>query len=145
MENSIGVVTIAAIPTPTTNTFIKRFQATYKRAASVESALHYTGMHLLARAIAAAETQDNVYAVRAAFAKALPMLADRHVLEMHGITTGGHIHIGTGMQQVKDGKFQKTDLLLWWTNKPEEIANINKTSKYTAPMKPYKLKIAPLD
>ena len=145
MENSMGVTTMAGIPVPATNTFIKRYQAAYQRAANTESALHYAGMYLLARAIAAAETQDNVYAIRAAFPKALPLLADQHVLEMHSISNGGLVHVGTGIQQVKEGKFQKADVLLWWTNKPEEIANINKVTKYTAPMKPYKLKIAPLD
>jgi branched-chain amino acid transport system substrate-binding protein len=145
MENSMGVTTLAAIPAPATNTFIKRYQAAYQRAANTESALHYTGMHLLAKAIATAETQDNVYAVRAAFPKALPLLADQHMLEMHSISNGGLVHVGTGIQQVKEGKFQKADVLLWWTNKPEELAHIAKTTKYTIPMKPYKLKIAPLD
>ena len=145
MENSMGVTTMAGIPAPATNTFIKRYQAAYQRMANTESALHYSGMHLLAKAIATAETQDNVYAVRAAFPKALPLLADQHILEMHSISNGGLVHVGTGIQQVKEGKFQKADVLLWWTNKPEEIANINKVTKYTAPMKPYKLKIAPLD
>ena len=136
---------MAGVPAPATNTFIKRYQATYQRMANTESALHYTGMYLLAKAIAAAETQDNVYAVRAAFPKALPLLADQHVLEMHSISNGGLVHVGTGIQQVKDGKFQKADVLLWWTNKPEEIAHIAKTTKYTIPMKPFKLKIANLD
>ncbi len=145
MENSMGVTTMAGVPAPATNTFIKRYQATYQRMANTESALHYTGMYLLAKAIAAAETQDNVYAVRAAFPKALPLLADQHVLEMHSISNGGLVHVGTGIQQVKDGKFQKADVLLWWTNKPEEIAHIAKTTKYTIPMKPFKLKIANLD
>ena len=145
MENSMGVTTMAGIPAPATNTFIKRYQAAYQRMANPESALHYSGMHLLAKAIATAETQDNVYAVRAAFPKALPLLADQHILEMHSISNGGLVHVGTGIQQVKEGKFQKADVLLWWTNKPEEIANVNKITKYTAPMKPYKLKISTLD
>lgn len=142
MENGMGVTTLAAIPVPAANTFVKRYQAAYQRMANTESALHYSAMYLLAKAIAAAETQDNVYAVRAAFPKALPLLADQHILEMHSISKGGLVHVGTGIQSVTNGKFAPTDTLLWWTTKPEEIAQVLKASKYTKPMKPYKVKIA---
>ena len=97
--------------------------------------LHYQAMHALAKAIAAAGTQDNVYAIRAAFPKALPMLGDKFPAEMFGISPAGRIIMPAVIQSIQGGKFAQADVYIWWTKTSEEFENIKKISKSTPPKK----------
>ncbi|MFO7570773.1 MAG: ABC transporter substrate-binding protein [Smithellaceae bacterium] len=135
MENSIGTASANSVPVPASNAFEKKYRDTYKRINSWEAMLHYQSMHALAKAIAAAGTQDNVYAVRAAFPKALPMLGDKFPAELFGITPTGRIIMPAVIQSIQGGKFAQADVYIWWTKTAEEFENIKKISKSTPPKK----------
>lgn len=135
MENAIGTANISSVPVPAMSPFDKKYKETYRRNPSWEVALHYGAMHALAKAIAAAGTQDNVYAVRAAFAKAMPMLGDKYPGEMHGISSAGRILMPAVIQAIQGGKFAQADVFIWWTKTPEEFENVKKISKITIPKK----------
>lgn len=135
MENSIGTATASSVPVPVLASFEKKYKDAYKRINTWEAMLHYQAMHSLAKAIAAAGTQDNVYAVRAAFPKALPMLGDKYPAEMFGISNTGRILMPAVMQSIKGGKFSPADVYIWWTKTPDEFENVKKISKSTPPKK----------
>lgn len=136
MENAIGTANVSSVPSPVSSTFIKKYQDTYKRIVTWEAMLHYGSMHALAKAIAAAGTQDNVYAVRAALPKALPMLGDRYPAEMFGVSDAGRIYMPAVIQSIKGGKFAQADVYVWWTKTPAEFESVNKLSKIMIPRKP---------
>ena len=135
MENAIGTANFTSIPVPVMSSFDKKYRDAYKRITTWEAALHYGSMHALAKAIAAAGTQDNVYAVRAALPKALPMLGDKYPGEMYGVSGAGRIYMPTVIQAIKGGKFTQPDVYIWWTNSTEEFENVKKTSKINLPKK----------
>ncbi len=142
MEDAIGTAAVLSLPVPMTNTFDKRYRDAYKRINTWEAVLHYMSMHTLARAIAAAGTQDNVYAVRAAFPKALPLLGDRFPGDYYGISSAGRIYMPIVIQSIKGGKFTKSDAYVWWTKTPDEFDGVKKISKFSPPVKPLKFKVA---
>jgi branched-chain amino acid transport system substrate-binding protein len=135
MENSIGTANALSVPVPMLSSFDKRYRDTYKRINAWEAMLNYQAMLALAKAITAAGTQDNVYAVRAAFPKALPMLGDKYPAEMSGITPAGRIIMPAVLQSISGGKFSKADVYVWWTRTPEEFDQVNKISKIMIPKK----------
>ena len=135
MENAIGTANFTSIPVPVMSSFDKKYRETYKRITTWEAALHYGAMHALAKAIAAAGTQDNVYAVRAALPKALPMLGDKYPAEMYGVSGSGRIYMPTVIQAIKGGKFAQPDVYIWWTKTPAEFESVNKLSKIGIPRK----------
>jgi len=135
MENSIGTANALSVPVPMLSSFDKRYRDTYKRINAWEAMLNYQAMLALAKAITAAGTQDNVYAVRAAFPKALPMLGDKYPAEMFGITPAGRIIMPAVLQSISGGKFSKADVYVWWTRTPEEFDQVNKISKIMIPKK----------
>lgn len=135
MENSIGTASANSVLVPVYSSFDKKYKDAYKRNNTWEAMLHYQAMHALAKAIAASGTQDNVYAVRAAFPKALPMLGDKYPAEMFGIAPSGRIIMPAVLQSIQGGKFTQADVYIWWTKTPEEFENIKKISKSTPPKK----------
>jgi len=92
-------------------------------------------MHALAKAIAAAGTQDNVYAVRAAFPKAFPMIGDKYPAEIFTVSPAGRLLMPAVTQTVQGGKFSQADVYIWWTKTNEEFENIKKISKIPVPIK----------
>ncbi len=146
MENTIGTATVKSIPIPKATEFDKRYRELYKKNNTWEAVFHYTAMHALARAIVTAGTQDNVYAVRAAFPKIMPLLGDKYPVEMHGLSDAGRIFITTAYQTVKDGKFTPADLYVWWARTPADVELVNKAGKYHGmQLKPLVLKIGTID
>lgn len=135
MENAIGTASANSVPAPASAAFDSKLKATYKRLNSWDTMLHYQSMIALAKAIAAAGTQDNVYAVRAAFPKALPMLGDKYPAEMFGISDAGRIILPVVTQTIRGGKFSPADVYVWWTKTPDEFENVKKISKSTPPKK----------
>lgn len=135
LENAIGTASASSVPVPVFSSFDRKYRDAYKRINTWEAMLHYQSMHALAKAIAAAGTQDNVYAVRAAFPKALPMLGDKFPAEMFGISNAGRIIVPAVLQTVQGGKFTPADVYIWWTKTPEEFENVKKISKITLPKK----------
>ena len=141
MEDAIGTASVLSLAVPKTAAFDKKYRDAYKRMNTWESLLQYMSMHSLARAIAAAGTQDNVYAIRAAFPKAYPMLGDQFPGDMYGISSSGRMYIPLVIQSIKGGKFAPSEAYVWWTKSQDEFERIKKMSTYPTPMKHLKLKI----
>jgi len=146
MENTIGSATVQSIPIPSAKEFDKKYRAQYKKNNTWEAVFHYTAMHALARAVAAAGSQDNVYAVRAAFSRIMPILGDKYPVEMHGLSDAGRVYITTAYQSVKDGKFTPADLYVWWLRNQADVELVKKAGKYHGmTLKPLVLKIGKID
>ena len=145
MENVIGTASVLSLPVPKTASFDRKYREAYKRINTWEAVLHYMSMHALARSIALAGTQDNVYAIRAAFPRALPMLGDQFPGDMYGISHAGRLYVPIVVQSIRGGKFAPGEAYIWWTKTPAEFDNIKKMAKYSTPVKPIKLKIGSID
>jgi len=145
MENVIGTASVLSLPVPKTASFDRKYRDTYKRISTWESVLHYMSMQALARSIAAAGTQDDVYAIRAAFPKVLPMMGDQFPGDFYGISKAGRIYVPIVVQAIQGGKFTPSSAYVWWTKTQAEYDNIKKISKYGSAVKPIKLKIGSIE
>ena len=68
-----------------------------------ECALNYTAMYALSKAIVAAGTVDDIYKIRASFAKAFPLLSDKYPNEVLGITNTGRMYVMASVQTITNG------------------------------------------
>ena len=73
--------------------------------------------------MAAAGTVDDVYAIRAAFPKAFPLLGDKFPsAPWYGITAGGRMDCPGSIQTIdKDGNYGKVKLALWQYKTEQEF------------------------
>ena len=88
-------------------------------------------MFYLAKAIQAANTIDDVYAIRDAFLKAFPLLADNDCNENHGISSNGRVHLMVDVQKIKNGKYSKSELYVWRAKTQAEFDKVKKVSKFS--------------
>jgi branched-chain amino acid transport system substrate-binding protein len=138
LENSIGTANANSLPVPAYAAFEKKYKDTYKKINTWEAVLHYQAMLALAKAIASAGTQDNVYAVRAAFPKAFPMIGDKYPAEIFSVSPAGRMLMPIVTQVVQGGKFSQATAYIWWTKTNVEFENIKKISKIPVPIKQVK-------
>lgn len=126
MGDLIGTAGVVSIPFDGAKAFDKKYTATYKRMVTWECALNYTAMHALAKAIVAAGSVDNVYAIRAAFSKALdpPMLGDKYPSAAFGVTDTGRMLIMASVQTITNGKFDPSALYAWWPKTQKEFETV---------------------
>lgn len=132
MGNLIGAAGPSSMPTPGAAQFAKKYSAQYKKTASWDCILNYTGMHALANAIVAAGTVTDVYKIRNAFSKALaiPMLGNKYPNEVFGIESGGRLQVGGSIQAITDGKSESPAVLVWWAKTQKEFETVRKTSAF---------------
>jgi len=145
MENVIGLMGYAGSPAQATPAFDKKYKATYKRLTTWEVVTNYDSMFYLAKAIQAANTIDDVYAIRAAFPKAFPQLSDKFCNEDHGISSAGRVYTMVGVQSIKNGRFTQTDMYVWWAKTQAEFDKVKKATKYTVPLKWFKSKMVNIE
>jgi branched-chain amino acid transport system substrate-binding protein len=145
MENVIGILGYAGSPTLATPAFDKKYKANYRRLTTWEVVQHYDSIYYLAKAIQAANTVDDVYAIRAALPKAFPQLADKFSQEDHGISSAGRVYTMAGVQSIKNGKFTHPDLYVWWAKTQAEFDKVKKATKYTVPLKWFKSKMGKIE
>jgi branched-chain amino acid transport system substrate-binding protein len=129
LGNTIGPAAADHMPPRPSQKFIERYRAEYKKAGAMESAVNYTLMHVLAKSVAAAQTVDDVYKIRASFPKALPVLADRFPMEIKGITEEGRFLIYSSTQSISDGKWDQPIVYVWWTRTQEEFDEVDRSSQ----------------
>jgi branched-chain amino acid transport system substrate-binding protein len=141
MNNTIGVAGAQTVSVPITDDFFKRYQSSYRRAATSESLRNYGATIALARAVSAAGTVDDVWAIRAAFAKALPILGDKIPTELFGIENSGRLLINGSVAEISNGKLQPSIQYFWWLKNEAEWNAIKKVSKSTADKRWFKVKI----
>ncbi len=129
MGNLVGTAGVVSIPFEGGKAFDKRFTEQYKKMVTWECALNYTAMHALSRAIVAAGTVDDVYKIREAFPKAMPLLGDRFPNEEFGITKAGRMHVAASVQTITNGKSDPTVMYAWWPTSQQEYENLKKQTK----------------
>jgi len=129
MGDLIGTAGVLSLPAIPGQNFNERYVKAYKRMTTWECALNYTGMHALARAVAAAGTVTDIYKIRAAFPKAFPMLATKYPTESLGINEGGRMHIFASVQTMTAGKSDPTVLYAWWPQTPQEFEKVKQATK----------------
>lgn len=139
LEGSIGIAMVSSIPYASTENFKQNYTAAYKRNYTWESVVHYTSMHVLAKAIASAGTVDDVRAIRAAFPKVFPMLGDKYPMEIYGITPSGRMISTPVAQTMKYGKFTPPHLYVWWAKSKKEFDQVQKITKGSIPLSWFKL------
>jgi branched-chain amino acid transport system substrate-binding protein len=136
MYNTIGVAPVEQSPTEAAPALEKRYRAQYKRMSTWEVWLNYNAMHALSRAMTAAQTVDDVYAIRAAFPKAFPLLGNKYPSEFLGITPAGRMYC-LGSVQVIDqaAKYGQVQLVAWQYKTEEEFKKAISQSVVTTPVK----------
>ncbi len=145
MHNTIGVAAPPSVAVPVTAAFIKKYQSTYKRIVTSECYRNYGATIALSKAIEAAGTTTDVRAIRASFAKALPIVGDRIPTEIFGIADNGRLLINGSVQMVKNGQLTEPTQYFWWIKSDKEWDNIKKISKSKANMVRFQSKFGPIE
>ena len=133
MDQMIGLGSVSDLPLPAVANFRTKFKAAFKRPPTWEAALHYTMMHLLAKAMAQAESVDDPLVIRKAMEKILPVAGDTYPCELFGISENGVIYCGGVIQSVDKGAFSKTRYFLSFPKTREEFEQYKQLSKTREP------------
>jgi len=123
---------------PPMKTHWKKYKDIYHRDPNWESILNYMAMHSLAVAIKAAQTTDDIFALRAALPKAYPTTADKYPIEVWGISEYGRHLIAPTFVTLKNGVMDPGYGVYWWLKDKKEFDYVQKASKY-----PMKFKMVP--
>jgi len=132
MEGTISTSNPEDLPLPIVPSFMRKYKAAYKRDANWEVALNYNMMHIIARAIQAADSTD-AKVVRRNIYKALPTLGDKYPNELFGIDDRGVMFCGGNIQKVENGKFSKVDYTFSFPKTQAEFLKYKKMSKSSQP------------
>ena len=132
LEGMIGTAACKDLPLPATAAFSDKYKAAYKRDMSWECALNYSMMHLLAKAMKAADSIKAVDIRRNVY-KGLPALGDKYPNELFGIADNGVMYTGAVMQYVVNGKFSKVDYVMSFPKTRVEFDKYKKMSKSPEP------------
>jgi len=145
MNNTIGVAAPTTVKVPVSDDFDKKYKATYKRIVTSECYRNYGATIALSKAIEAAGTTTDVRAIRASFAKALPILGDRIPTEIFGIGDNGRLLINGSVQAVENAQLTSPNQYFWWIKSDKEWEQIKKLSKSKANMVRFQSKIGPIE
>jgi len=115
---------------PTMKAHWKKYKDIYHRDPNWESIMNYMVMHCLAKAIKAAQTADDVFAIRAAFPKAYPHMADKYPTEVWGLTSNGRQLSAPTFVALKNGVMEPAYGVYWWPKDKKEFDYLLKASKY---------------
>ena len=136
MYNTIGVAPVEQSPTAAAPALEKKYRGIYKRMSTWEVWLNYNAMFALSKAMAAGGTVDDVYAIRAAFPKAFPLLGDKFPSEFLGITPAGRMYCLGSIQVIDQaGKYGQVQLVAWQYNTEAEFKQAIAQSQVNAPIK----------
>ncbi|HOJ51704.1 MAG TPA: ABC transporter substrate-binding protein [Syntrophales bacterium] len=130
MGNLAAVASVSSLPASCTPRFNEAYKAQYKRMITWDAVLHYGAVVAVARAIAAANTTSDIWAIRKAFAKAYPLLGDRVPAEVFGLTEDGRQQMACSVQTIENGVEKPPSLYIWWAKTQKEFDYVNKTSKF---------------
>lgn len=117
LENCIGVTPVQE-PFPATPKFAKRYRDEFGELVTWETAINYTGMFVLKKAMEDADTIDDLAAIRDSFKKALPVSGEEFPVAIDGIEGKGLMHMPTAITMVQNGEYiYAKDLIYWWKEK----------------------------
>ncbi|MFO7570728.1 MAG: ABC transporter substrate-binding protein [Smithellaceae bacterium] len=133
LNSMIGLAGIADMPLPVARSFSQKYADLYKRPVTWEAAVHYHTMHIIARAMSAAGSVGDPYAIRASIGSVLPTTGDQYPSELFGIDDSGVMYSGSVVQLVENGKFSKVDYVFSFPKTREEFETVKKLSKTSEP------------
>ena len=127
--NAIAIAGMKTMPDGEAKRFALRYEGIYKRMATWECTVNYVLMHSLARAIVAAQSVDDVYKIRTAYAKALPMNLPEFPMEILGVSDQGRWRVFTSIQAMNSSKLDVIMQYAWWVKSEAEFSAASKLSK----------------
>lgn len=131
--NAIATAGIRTMPEGAAKRWAVKYQGIYKKVATWEGSIHYLMLHSLARAIAAAQSVNDVYKIRAAYPKILPMTLGDYPkgfpMELLGISDDGRWQMFTSIQPINDGKLDLIYQYAWWVKSEKEFKEQSKRSQ----------------
>lgn len=148
LEGAIAVVATANSPYPAMAEFDRRYTELYVKTGNAtittwEAAIHYTATWGLVKAIEAAGTVDDIFAIREAFNGVFPLLGTEYPYEFHGITDGGRL-MGVGsVTMVQDGAYTPAASIFWWPQTEEEFEAAKAVATFNQTVPPLWLKYPP--
>ncbi len=134
MNDVTGYASASDNITPVSVAFTKKYMKAYKRMNTWEALNHYAAMFAFAKAMDATDSVDDAYAIRAAMAKAFPVLGDKVPSEIYGLTPLGRMERVVQLQTVMKGKLTTPTLYVWWAKTQDEFNKVKKQKKYSLPM-----------
>lgn len=124
MNGVMGVARVMDIgPKPLMKAFVDRYKKDYGRVATSENVLNYSAMRMLAGAMEAAGTVEDIQAVKAAFSKILPMPAEKNLIAYVGIQDTRMVVPGT-IQAIENGKYTQPVQTIWWTKSDADFNKV---------------------
>ncbi|OPL13345.1 MAG: hypothetical protein AVO39_03490 [delta proteobacterium MLS_D] len=136
LNSVIGVANIADLPLPYSTTFAEKYTSIFKRPPAWETALNYTAMKIIARAMVKAGTVSDPFAIRAAIPELLenqPILGDKSPNEVFGIEDNGILKSAGVLQTVEDGRTSRVDHIFSFPKSEEEFYEALNLSKAIEP------------
>lgn len=131
--NAVTVAGIRTMPDGPPKRWAQKYQNIYKKAATWEGSLHYIMLHALARSVAAAQSADDVYKIRAAYPKILPMTLGDYPkgfpMELLGISDNGRWQMFTSIQPINNGQLDVIHQYAWWVKSEKEFREQSKRSQ----------------
>jgi branched-chain amino acid transport system substrate-binding protein len=120
MEGTIGVQLVERSEFPGTALFVEKYKETYgeDELCMWEQCINYTGFHVLVKAMEAAGSVDDVYAIRDAFAEGEVSIMDPEVFPIgyYGVVDEtGQLLMVSQIAFVQNGEFQQLEAIEWWT------------------------------
>lgn len=144
MENVIGVAAVEHYSYPMAKTFAKKYAEKYQLHTVSEVALNYCAMHALAKAMVAAGTVEDVWAIRAAFEKVFPLPGDKFPTEYFGITKTGRMITTATIEVLKGGQYSAPMPGVWWPKTEEEFKRVREKVTSYGIVGPDQVKWVPL-
>lgn len=95
--------------------------------------MNYNTMKVIAKAMIAADSVSDTYAIRAAVCKVLPNLGDKYPNELFGVENNGVMKCAGVIQFLENGKFSKVDYVFSFPKTKEEFDKVKKLSKTREP------------
>ncbi len=94
--------------------FVERYKRDYGRVATSENTLNYSAMKMIAAAMEAAGSVEDIQAIKAGFSKILPMDPKVNLMPYFGIQDSRLIIAGS-VQKVENGQYTQPMATVWWT------------------------------
>jgi branched-chain amino acid transport system substrate-binding protein len=136
MGDMIGVAGLDAFPPYPGQNFGERYRKRYNnRKPTWECTVPYVYMHALAKAIALAQTPNDVYKIREALPKVFPMTGDKYPAESLGMNEEGRFFGWCIVQKRTGGKADAPELYAWWPKSDEEFERYKAISRISPTLK----------
>jgi branched-chain amino acid transport system substrate-binding protein len=136
LDNTIAVVAVEHSIYPTIPEFTQRYNERFVEQGKAtivtwEAAIQYTSTYILAKAMEAAGSVDDIFAIRAAINGVLPVYGTEFPYEFHGITDAGRLHAVGSIAMIQDGAYQPPITIYWWPQNQAEFDELSAWAKET--------------